>query len=419
MNITNLSGKRGAIIAAIGITAVATLVSIPQLFENVDAKDVVVIQSPISGDLSVYTEQGVKWQGFGKVTVYPRRDQFSFLLPKAVVVDGKTENASPDESIGTRFNDGGNGKISGTMNWAMPMAVDKIVQIHRDFGSIGAIEQQLIRTSMQKVIYNVGPTMSSTESSAEKRPEIPKYVDDQLLNGPYQTKTVQQTVKDAITGQDKQAAVVMIAIDEKTGKPIREAHSQIAQYGLQLQPVAINEIKYDEIVEKQIKERQGATTQVQIAIANARRAEQDTITIGEQGKAAAAKTKWEQEAVNAREIAEAEKELKIQQLAAQRAGEYKKQQILEGEGEAAKKRLILDADGALEKKLAAYVEINKAYAEAIKSAQPGAWTPHVSMGNQSGNTGGGANALIEMLTAKTAGELRLDRTVPQGQTSKK
>ena len=156
MNLSSFSGKRGALIAAAGIVSLAFLLSIPQLFENVDAKDVVVIQSPISGELSVYTEQGVKWQGFGKVTVYPRRDQFSFLVPKA---PAEGAQPAPDESIGTRFNDGGNGKISGTMNWAMPMAVDKIVQIHRDFGSIGAIEQQLIRTSMQKVIYNVGPTM--------------------------------------------------------------------------------------------------------------------------------------------------------------------------------------------------------------------------------------------------------------------
>lgn len=390
------------------------LVTSPQLVENVDAKDIVVIQSAISGDLAVYTEPGWRWQGFGKVTTYPRRDQFSFLIGK-VDSDGKTHL---DESINTRFNDGGSGKLSGTMNWAMPITNEKIVKLHKDFGSIAAVEQQLIRTSMQKVIYNVGPTMSSTESSAEKRPEIPKYIDDQLVNGPYQTKTVQQTVKDLVTGQERQAAIVVIAMDEKSGKPVRESHSQIADYGIQLQPVAINEIKYDDVVEKQIKERQGATTQVQIAIANAKKAEQDAITIGEQGKASAAKAKWEQETLNAKEIAEAEKQLQVATLAAKTAEQFKKEQILTGEGEAARKRLVMEANGALDAKLEAYVAVSKSYADAIGKYQ-GAWVPSVVMGNNAGQSGNGAQALVEMLTAKTARELGIDMSVTKGNTTKK
>ena len=111
------------------------LVTSPQLVENVDAKDIVVIQSAISGDLAVYTEPGWRWQGFGKVTTYPRRDQFSFLIGK-VDSDGKTHL---DESINTRFNDGGSGKLSGTLYWAMPITNEKIVKLHTDFGSIAAV----------------------------------------------------------------------------------------------------------------------------------------------------------------------------------------------------------------------------------------------------------------------------------------
>ena len=172
----NLGSRVIGVVAGV-VALVALGISIPQLFENLDAKDVMVIQSPFSGELNVYTDPGVKWQGFGKVTVYQRRDQFSFSTHA-------DQGKAGDESIPTRFNDGGHGNISGTMNWTMPLSNEAIIKIHKDFGSIGAIEQQLIRTSMQKVIYNVGPTMSSTESSAEKRPDIPKYIDDQLLHGP-------------------------------------------------------------------------------------------------------------------------------------------------------------------------------------------------------------------------------------------
>ncbi len=152
-----LSAGRGMAITLILLCSLAFLFMIPQLVENLDAKEVMIIQMPLSGELIVYTEPGWKWQGFGKVTTYPRRDQFSF---SAVMDQGK----SVDESIQTRFNDGGHGNISGTINWAMPLTPDKIIRIHKDFGGFQAIEQQLIRPSLQKVIYNVGPTMSSTVS---------------------------------------------------------------------------------------------------------------------------------------------------------------------------------------------------------------------------------------------------------------
>lgn len=412
-NAENASGFGALRIVAIVVSIVIALVliiGVNTAWVNVKANEIVVIQAPVSGELTVATEPGWKWRGMGTTTAYPRRGHFSFSARK--------DQGNPsDESIATRFNDGGSGHISGTMNWSMPLSPDAVIRLHKDFHSVDAIEQQLIRPSLQKVIYNVGPTMSSTESSAERRPDIPKFMDDQLVNGPYLTKTVQQTVKDPITGQDKQASVVQIAMDEK-GQPQRESKSQITDYGIALQAVAIEAINYDDVVEKQIKERQNATTQVQISIANARKSEQDAITTVKKGEADAAKAKWDQETINAKEVALAEKDLKVATLSAQKAEQYKKQQILEGEGDAAKKRLVMEANGALDTKLEAYVKVNEAYAAAIKSAAPGAWTPAVVMGSGTGNTNN-ATTLIDMLNAKTARELGIDMSVVKGNTTKK
>ena len=401
-------------ILMIGVGALLFLVAliiVPQLVTNVDAKNIVVIQR-LGGTLDVISEQGWTWQGMGKITTYPRRDQFSF---SSTMDQGKPV----DESIQTRFNDGGHANISGTINWAMPLATDKIIRLHKDFGGVNAIEQQLMRTAVQKVIYNVGPTMSSTESSAEKRPDIPKYIDDQLVNGTYLTKTVQKTEKDPITGQDKVVNLVTIAMDEK-GQPARESKSQLTEYGLVLQSVAINEIKYDDAVETQIKERQKATTSVQIGKANAARAEQDAITTEQQGKANAAKAKWEQEVENAKTIANAQAKVTIADASVKEAESYKKAEILRGEGEATHKKLVMEADGQLDKKLEAIVKINTLYADAIKSAQPGAWSPSIVMGG-GGQANGGQNAsnLVELMTAKTAKELGVDLTVRSGAAVKK
>lgn len=390
----------------IGVAVVVAVVVLPMVvtssWENLDSSQIMVIQSPLSGELTVHTDPGVKWQGFGKVTKYLRRDQFGFS-------SHADQGKAIDESIQTRFNDGGHGNISGTMNWAMPLANEAVIRLHKDFGSIQAIEQQLIRTAMQKVIYNVGPTMSSTESSAEKRPEIPKYIDDQLLHGPYMTKTEDKKILDEVSGKERTVSVVTIAMNDK-GQPVRESVSPIETYQLQIQPVAINGIQYDLVVEDQIKKRQESTTAVQIAIANSKKAEQDALTTAKQGEADAAKAKWAQEVLKAKEVTAAQQKLEVATLAAKEAEQYKREQILRGEGDAQAKALRMSADGALDAKLEAWKHVNGQYAEAIKGAQPGAWTPAVSMG-QGASTGGGAQALIDMFAAKTARELGIDMSI--------
>jgi regulator of protease activity HflC (stomatin/prohibitin superfamily) len=406
----NLNLKKIGLLVLSAITFLIALIIVPQLFTNVDAKQIVVLQT-ITGKLECLTAPGWTWQGIGKLTHYPRRDQFSF---SSAIDQGK----AVDESIQTRFNDGGHANISGTINWAMPLSCEKIISLHKDFGSVNAIEQQLMRTAVQKVIYNVGPTMSSTESSAEKRPDIPKYIDDQLVNGTYLTKTVQHTEKDAITGQDKIVNVVTIAMDE-SGKAARESKSQLTEYGLVLQPVAINTIKYSDDVEKQITERQKATTAVQISKANAIKAEQEKLTTISQGEANAAKAKWEQEVENAKTIATAQAKVTIADASVKEAEAFKKAEILRGEGEATRKKLVMEADGALSPKLDALVKINEMYANAIKNAAPGAWSPSIVMGGSGSNAGQGANALIEMMTAKTAKDLGIDMSVTRGATTKK
>src|SRR5215831_9908374 len=59
--------------------------------------------------------------------------------------------------------------------------------------------------------------------------------------------------------------------------------------------------------------------QVQTAIANSKKAEQDAITTELQGKAAAAKAKWEQEVIKAQAITQAQQEKEVAALQVQTA----------------------------------------------------------------------------------------------------
>jgi hypothetical protein len=159
--------------------------------------------------------------------------------------------------------------------------------------------------------------------------------------------------------------------------------------------------------------------QVQLAIAEAKKAEQETITTKQQGQASAAKAEWlqkaiaakaEQEALMKKLVAEteAEQKLAVAELEAKAAEQNKLAAIAIGEGEAKARTLVMEADGALEKKLEAWVSVNERYADAIAKHQ-GAWVPSIVMGQQPGGVPqNGATDLIALLLAKTAKDLSID-----------
>jgi len=405
-----------------GVLVVASLIMLPMLFEDLDSSQVMVVQSPISGDLTVYTDPGMKWQGLGSVTKYPRRNEFKFNLGcESTASKAPTESRAGDHTtagLGIRFYDGGNATLCGSISWMMPLKPEDIIAIHKDFRSSEAFELQAIRRSMESSATFSGPTMSSFESAAGRRNELLQIVNEQTLHGVYKTLSKMVRAKD-IAGVEKDMQITEIVKDEK-GVPVRAQESYVNKYHVTMLPMTISQFRYEDRVEEQIKQQQAATNAAVVAIANAKRADQDAITAESQGKANATKAEWDEKTIQAKAIATAQAKVTIADAGVKEAEAFKKAEILRGDGEAARKRAVMEADGQLDKKLEALVAINEKYADAIKSAQPGAWSPQVVLGGSGGANGGqNASALIDLMTAKTAKELGIDMSVVRGATAKK
>jgi len=394
----------------VGVLIIVVLFVSANLFEYVDASELMVIQSPLSGHLTWYTSPGVKWQGLGKVTKYRKRDQFWFSL--------KTDQGKKiDESLQVRFNDGAHAAISGSIAWEMPFDEQNLTALHIRYGAHTAIEQQLVRTVVEKAVYMTGPLMSSKESYAEKRNELLRLMEDQVQHGVYRTETVQERQPDPMTGQSRTVNIVRLVLDRE-GQVLRQETSPLQDFGIKTFNLSINEIKYDPQVEQQIQLQQQALMQVQLAVARAKEAEQEAITVAKRGEAEAARAKWEQEVVKAKAVTEAQQKLEVAKLDAEAAEQFKRAETLRGEGEASRRRLVMEADGALEKKLQAYIEVSKLYAAAMQNYK-GSWVPSVVMGGGTGTqtAGSGAQELINLLTAKTAQELGLGMSMPAKATA--
>lgn len=383
----------------IGIMVAVMMFGLPyfitSMWENLDAHEIMVVQSPMSGDLVVFTDPGIKYQGFGKVTKYPRRAQYDF-----VGLNSKK----------LRFNDGGHANLSGGVSWEMPLASKEVVAIHKTFGSADGVQQAAVGKMIDSAVYLAGPLMSSTESSGERRSELVQYINDQAENGVYVTTVKEKEVVDPITNQKKLVSVTVIEHEKDGGQPKRQQGSILAAFNIKLLPMSISDLKYDDIVENQIKQRQEATTQVQIAIAQSKTAEQQKLTIEAKGAATAAQAKWEQETIKAKMVTEAQQKLEVAVLGAKEALQWKQEQILRGEGEAERKRLVMNADGALQPKLDTVLEVHKVWAEAY-AKNTTQQVPSIVMGggnSQGSSTMNNVQTLMEIVGAKAAHDFAVD-----------
>lgn len=407
MSKTETSTKLIAKLVAGVVAIILGIIFIANSVTTVAADEIVVKQNFLDGKLQVWNTPGVHWQNFGRLTVYKRSAQYSFDVKPA---DPNVKDSKPvDETIQVRFNDGGHGNVGGSLRYDLPNDEAKMLKLHSTYHSMEAINHDLIRQVVNKSVFMTGPLMSSRESYAEKRADLINYISDQILHGVY--RTVRHTVKetDIISGQEKTVDKVV----PKEGE--REEISPIEIFGISVYNIAVNKINYDPTIEKQIEQQQQATMAVQQAMVDARKAEQAAITTAKQGEADAAKAKWAQEVIKATEITKAQQDKDVATLQATKNKEVAalaldtakleaQTTMTNAKADSDARKLAMAADNALEKRLNAYVEVNKAWATAYASQRP---TPDIQMG--AGSSGPNASQLMELWTAKAAKDLGVSR----------
>jgi hypothetical protein len=187
------------------------------------------------------------------------------------------------------------------------------------------------------------------------------------------------------------------------------------ELGLKIYNFTIDTIVYEEKVKDQINAQRDMEMQIQTKIAEAETAKQDAITAEQSGKALATKAKWEQEVLKAKAVTVAEQNKAVAITVASQAKEVAEADlqtaklqrdaaVTRAEGESKARALVMQADGALDKKLSAWVEVNKAFADQVGKQR---WVPDVVMGGNAGSGGPGLD-IMQMFALKTAKDLAID-----------
>jgi len=404
-----------AIVGIVGLIIAAVVVG--NMFTYVDAGEYVVKQT-IGGQLSVFETPGFKWQGLAKVTPYPKATQFDFDMEMKQQDDAK-EYEDTSRCLPIRFNDQGRARICGTLRVDVPGG-KQLIKLHEQFGSIRSIMSGLVAPAIAKATYQTGPLMSSRESASEKRGDLQDHIVNQAKVGFYKKVTKEVKVedpsapmsKDPNTGELK-VAMKLVKISEpvlgKDGTPVIQEKSALAKFGISFYNFAIKRIAYSKSVQDQIEKQREREVAIQTAIAQAKKAEQDAKTAKANEEADVAKKRAEMQVDKIEAVTQAEKTRDVAALNLEKAELDAKAVIATGKAEAEARRLKMQADGALNQKLEAWIKVSEFYAQALAQAKPGALVPNLMMcGGEGGKGKGGANDLVQLLTAQTARQLSVD-----------
>lgn len=378
-----------------------------KIVETVNQGTYQIKQAAVTGDMTAHMNPGMYLQMFGDIQTWPVSTTFAFTADK--------------HPMPIRFNDGSQSAAEGSVRVFLPRSGAQAIELitRLGFRSPQAIQEQLIYPHLGRVLRLTSNLMSAKQSFNEKRADFDSMAFDQLMFGVYKTKTETKKEIDIVTGKERSIEYKVI-LKDKDGNILREKNP-IKGTGLTFDAFRISKIRYSEEVKKQIEQQREAVMEVQTAIANSKRAEQDAKTIAMQGQADVMKAKYEKEQEKIRAVVDAEKEKEVAELAAMKnlevaklerlaAAETKQQLILLGDGEAYRKNKVFLADGALAQKLETYENVSRMYAQAMKDYR-GNWVPQIQMGaDQSKGDSNYAKNFMSLLTMKTARDLNLDLT---------
>jgi len=401
---------------SLGILLMASIWMIDKWVLSVPANKILVVQTP-SGEMHVYNKPGWQNQHFGSVIGdYPKFESVNFDIPEEEKDVLNYDSAWVDNRVGmygiqVTFNDNGTAILFGTVPVEMPTDPQSILMIQEKHGGWASLQSQIIRKQLTSALSTqIGALMTSREANAEKRSDLVGYLEDMVRNGLYQTRVRVEKEVDPITKD-----TVVIKYAERIPDPNapggfkRQAPSEITKYNIRIGTPAINRIVFSNIVKKQLASQQEMTMAIATSKAEALVAQQNAKTSAAEAEARIAKVQADLNAKKEEAVIEAQKRMEVAALDMKAAESLKRKAILEGEGEAEKKRLLMSADGALNPKLEAFVEVQKAWADAW--AKNGAAVVPTYISGAGGASPNGVQNLMDLKTIMDAKALGLDLSI--------
>ena len=362
-----------------------------------------------SGTQFVQFQTGVFWAGFfAKETEWSNQISVSYVdsLPNYDLTDNTIEIAK----VGIRFNDATTANVSGIVQYVLPSTEAEMLEIHNTHKSPEALVKRRLAPYTKECLQSSAQLMSSEMHYSGGRAQMVQDYLDQLKNGAFLLKVQENNIYDSIEKVNKKTYVVVTQLNKDAS--IKRKFSSIKEYEITVGDAQITDVDYETKVDQMLAKKIEASTNASVSKQQLMTAQQQALTAEAQGKANLVKIEYQQKEAQTKQIVAAQTQVELAKQDLEKQGialqgarkEAEKIKVL-ADADAYEKQRAIQANGALEQKLDAYVQVQKAWAEAAKSSN---WVPTYMMGGSNTSGASNVNTMVELFNAKFAKDLSLD-----------
>ena len=371
----------------------AFIASIWLICENVGYKnstEIVIKQSPF-GTMSCVEGQGYYFKGFSRTWTFLKARSFYFNSSTEKVGGKAWEGDDTDEDdIEVTLSRNSKGWISGYLMYELPSDCSVLLRLRDKHHTDDEIKHNLVRNAVMSGVAKTAPMFTAEAAKVTNLAEFQALAYDQITQGEYMTET--HTERELVSEEEKDTTGKVIKKAEyaeykvtslkkdSLGHRIIMNESALHEFEIKVTQFQIRGVKLDSVSQNQLDVVKRRETQRVAKITEAETAKQDAITNEANGRANAAKEKWDAEAEKARVIVKmeqsrdsaiilAEREAEVAKRNAQKA-KYQADSTREaGRAEAEANRLKVQAGLTPQERLAAEVQMNKDKWDAISRIQ--------------------------------------------------
>lgn len=403
-----MENKNVIIKVVLGAIALIVLLFINPLSYN-DAGERTVVEQ-FDGKQFVQYVPGVYYAGFfAKEKTWPNQISVSYQADDADLDlrDGTIEIGKQTIRFG---GDATSALISGITQYILPMDEKEMIEMHNTHRTPQSLVQKRLAPYTKECLQSSAQLMSSEVHYSGGRAQMAQDFSDQLKNGVFILKTIDKVIYDTLEKENKRIYETN-PITDKNGN-VKRKISSIKEYGITVADAAITDVDYEERVDNMLAKKIDASTKASVAKQELLTAQQQQLTAKAKGEQKLVEIEYQQKQEQTKQIVAAQTKVEVakqdmeqQRIQAQAADlEARKIKTL-ADAEAYAKQRVMQADGALDKKLAAYKEVQRYWSEAFKGYQ-GNMVPYYQSG--SGSNGNAGVNFMELMGAKAAKDLSLE-----------
>ncbi len=399
------------VIGAVALIGIIVLLIVNPFSVN-DAGNRTVVERT-NGELKVQFAPGLFYAGFfSKETEWP--NQISVLYNDSVPNYDMEDNGIEIGTIGIMFSDATTANVKGITQYILPSDDKEMILIHSTHRTPQSLVSKRLAPYTKECLQSSSQLMSSEKHYGGGRAQMAQDFLSQLKEGVYLLSVEEKFVYDSLEKDKKRIYETEMQLDPKTKMPKRKV-SSIREYGINVADAAITDVTYQSKVREKLNKIIDATTKSAISKQDLMTAQQQTLTAKAQGEKELVEIEYQQKQEQTKRVVEAQTKVLVAEQDKQQQKIAYEGSILEAKkikelanAEAYAKNAVMVADGALDKKIAAYVTVQEAWAKAFGTYTGNVTPTYMMGGSYAPNSNNGAQNFMDLMSAKAMRDLNLD-----------